>query len=222
MRRYGGGRCIGYRYTSAALTAALTAAMPQYPTHSHAPSPPSSCCTHTQVHKDVPRLLKGMLILGQDGGVIYKDDGTARPAEPITQVHACMRTPHTHTLLPSPLFFSSPPPHAPLLLPLSHLPQITALRKLMINLSTALDDPSITKLVEEQLPHYLNEDIGDVAGGLRHFLLESGVPEASLFVQVCMSHHSPQHTHPSSRPSTPLSLSYPHTLLPSPLHTHYR
>ena len=106
----------------------------------------------------------------------------------------------------------------------------------MINLSAALDHPSITKLVEEQLPHYLNEDIGDVAGGLRHFLLESGVPEASLFVQVCVSHHS-THTHPSSRPSTPLSLSYPlpspplpsppHLSyppppLPSPLHAHYR
>ena len=29
-----------------------------------------------------------------------------------------------------------------------------------------------------------SDTLGDVAGGLRHFLLESGVPEASLFVQV--------------------------------------
>jgi len=38
------------------------------------------------VHKDVPRLLKGMLVTGPDGEVVYKDDGSARPANPAAQV----------------------------------------------------------------------------------------------------------------------------------------
>lgn len=40
------------------------------------------------VHKDVPRLLKGMLVCETDGTELYRDDGTARPAEPATQVAA--------------------------------------------------------------------------------------------------------------------------------------
>ena len=152
-------------------------------------------------------------------------------------MHACApHTSHTHPSTPLSSLLTTTTTRIPPL-PLSHLPQITALRKLMINLSTALDDPSITKLVEEQLPHYLNEEIGDVACGLRHFLLESGVPEASLFVQVCLCltqhthtplrdppHPSPSHTLIPSPPFPPPPyLSYPHTLLPSlPTRTHYR
>lgn len=40
------------------------------------------------VHKDVPRLLKGMLITGPEGEVIYEDDGNAKPSNPPAQVAA--------------------------------------------------------------------------------------------------------------------------------------
>ena len=103
------------------------------------------------VHKDVPRLLRGLLVVGPDGKDLYHDDGSVRPAEPATV--------------------------------------IAAVRKLMLVLARALDGPSTVQVIEEQLSNYLPPDTGDVAGGLRHFLLESGVPESSLFIQCMKAIH---------------------------------
>lgn len=103
------------------------------------------------VHKDVPRLLKGMLVSVTDGTELYRDDGTARPAEPATQ--------------------------------------IAALRRLMLALARKLDGPQVVRCIEEKMPDFLSADTGDVAGGFRHFLLESGLPETSLFVQIFKAIH---------------------------------
>lgn len=103
------------------------------------------------VHKDVPRLLKGMVIVGPDGSELYHDDGTAKPADPPAQ--------------------------------------IAALRQVMVALARCLDGEPLVRSIEEQLPNFLTADTGDVAGGLRHFLLESGIPETSLFVQVIPAVH---------------------------------
>ena len=103
------------------------------------------------VHKDVPRLLKGMLVCTTDGTELYRDDGTVRAADPATQV--------------------------------------AALRRLMLALATKLDGPQVVRCVEEKLPAFLTGETGDVAGGLRHFLLESGFPETALFVQVLKAIH---------------------------------
>lgn len=40
------------------------------------------------VHKDVPRLLKGMVAALTDGTELYRDDGTAKPADPPSQIAA--------------------------------------------------------------------------------------------------------------------------------------
>lgn len=103
------------------------------------------------VHKDVPRLLKGMLICETSGDELYRDDGTARPSDPASQV--------------------------------------AALRDLMLSLAARLDGPAVVRIIEERLPDYLNPSIGDVAGSLRHFLLESGLPETALFVQIFKAIH---------------------------------
>lgn len=103
------------------------------------------------VHKDVPRLLKGLLVVGADGSEMYREDGSARPAEP-------------HTV-------------------------IAALRSLMLTLARHLDALSVVALIEEKLDVFLPPDTGDVAGGLRHFLLESGIPEHSLFVLIFKAVH---------------------------------
>ena len=103
------------------------------------------------VHKDVPRLLKGLLVVGADGSEMYREDGSARPAEP-------------HTV-------------------------IAALRSLMLTLARHLDALSVVALIEEKLDVFLPPNTGDVAGGLRHFLLESGIPEHSLFVLIFKAIH---------------------------------
>jgi hypothetical protein len=103
------------------------------------------------VHKDVPRLLKGMLVCGTDHTEIYRDDGSARPVDPVAHVDA--------------------------------------LRQLMVSLAAKLDGPAVVRLIEERLPDYLTEKNGDVAGALRHFLLESGLPETALFVQIFKAIH---------------------------------
>ena len=38
------------------------------------------------VHKDVPRLLKGLQVLGPDGETLFLDDGTAKPSDPAAQI----------------------------------------------------------------------------------------------------------------------------------------
>ena len=38
--------------------------------------------------------------------------------------------------------------------------------------------------MDKQLDTFMPPDLGDVAAGLRHFLLESGVKESSRFVQA--------------------------------------
>lgn len=103
------------------------------------------------VHKDVPRLLKGLVINGPDGSEIYRDDRGARPGDPSSQVGA--------------------------------------LAQLMCALARALDGESTVRFIEEALPQYLSPETGDVAAGLRHFLLESGLPESALFVQVLKAIH---------------------------------
>ena len=229
----------------AVCTHSSSANIPHPLTRSSTPSPPPPPA-HTQVHKDVPRLLKGMLILGQDGGRYIGMTAPHGRRSRITQVHACMRTgTHTHT----PLGTSHTLPCALLLLlTITHThppPTPTPCHRTDHRLKKAddqslhrLDDPSITKLVEEQLPHYLNEDIGDVAGGLRHFLLESrraGVVacscrsvcpiDAHTHIPLRAPLHSPL---PLSIPPSPPPLPCaPHlatlTLtLPPPTHTHTR
>ena len=99
----------------------------------------------------MPRLLKGLVVRGTDGSELYRDDGTARPADP-----------------PS---------------------QIAALRALMVTLAGALDGSATVRMIEQHLPTYLTAETGDVAGGLRHFLLESGIPEESRFIQVLKAIH---------------------------------
>ena len=70
----------------------------------HTP-PLSSCCrpsldylqiwrrplSQLPVHKDVPRLLKGMEVVGPQGQILYRDDGTARPSDPAAQIAAVSR-----------------------------------------------------------------------------------------------------------------------------------
>ena len=52
-------------------------------------------------------------------------------------------------------------------------------------LSRALDGGEHDAVISAQLPVFLPPATGDVAGQMRRFLLESGLPEASLTVQVC-------------------------------------
>ena len=47
----------------------------------------------------------------------------------------------------------------------------------------------VSALIDEKLPSFLPPETGDVAGQLRRFLLESGLPEASLSVQVLKCIH---------------------------------
>jgi len=103
------------------------------------------------VHKDVPRLLKGMLVTTYDGRELYRDDGTAKPSDPAKQVNA--------------------------------------LRSLMLALATELDPPAVPTIIEEKLPEYLHAQTGDVAEGLRSFLLESGMPEHAICVQILKCIH---------------------------------
>jgi len=103
------------------------------------------------VHKDVPRLLKGMLVTDAHGGAVYRDDGTARPANPEAQV--------------------------------------AAIRTLILGLAQQLDSADTVRLVEEKFADYFKADTGDVAASLRSFLLESGMPEEALAVQVLKCIH---------------------------------
>ena len=103
------------------------------------------------VHKDVPRLLKGLLVVGPDGAEIFREDGSVRPSEPRTI--------------------------------------IAAIRRLALTLARAVDTQSVVDLIESQFDTYVPQDTGDVAGALRHFLLESGVPEGALFVQIFKAIH---------------------------------
>ena len=54
-------------------------------------------------------------------------------------------------------------------------------------LSRALDGGEHDAVISAQLPVFLPPATGDVAGQMRRFLLESGLPETSLTVQVCVA-----------------------------------
>ena len=54
----------------------------------------------------------------------------------------------------------------------------------MVALARELDGPAMVETIERKLPEYLGGGTGDVASGLRHFLLEAGVPETALFVHL--------------------------------------
>ena len=43
------------------------------------------------VHKDVPRLLKGMVVCATDGTDVYRDDGSAKPSDPVAHIGALHR-----------------------------------------------------------------------------------------------------------------------------------
>ena len=54
-------------------------------------------------------------------------------------------------------------------------------------LSRALDGGEHDTVISAQLPVFLPPATGDVAGQMRRFLLESGLPETSLTVQVSVA-----------------------------------
>ena len=108
------------------------------------------------MHKDVPRLLKGMLVIGPQGERLYVDDGTAKPSDPPAQV-----TPKPNPN-PNPNANANPtpqPPTTPTLTPtptptLSVRPtpaQIAAIRSLLLALSRALDGEAATQHIEAVL-----------------------------------------------------------------------
>ena len=104
------------------------------------------------VHKDVPRLLKGLVVKGPDGADLYRDDGTAKP---------------------------------------SNIPaQIESIYKLFMGLARELDSAAVVTTIETKMrQEHLPADTGDVAGSLRRFLLESGLPENCLTVGVLKAVH---------------------------------
>ena len=82
----------------------------------------------------------------------------------------------------------------------------------MVVLATHLDGPQTVSHIQEKIGNYLHAGTGDVAGGLRYFLLESGLSETRLFVQVRLP-TSTLHPPPSTFP--PLSAACRHLLLPA-------
>ena len=54
------------------------------------------------MHKDVPRLLKGMLVIGPQGERLYVDDGTAKPSDPPAQATLTLTLTLTITLTLTP------------------------------------------------------------------------------------------------------------------------
>jgi len=103
------------------------------------------------VHKDVPRLLRGLVICKSSG-------------EELLMVGDVIKAMDTDA-------------------------QVETLRQLMVVLATHLDGPQTVSHIQEKLGDYLHAGTGDVAGGLRYFLLESGLSETRLFVQVLKAIH---------------------------------
>jgi len=105
------------------------------------------------VHKDVPRLLKGVVVLGPHGEDIFRPESGEAAARPS---------------------------------------QMDQLRSLFLGLSRALDSAAVVELVESRFGDFVpaaSSGSGDVAMQLRAFLLESGLPEEALSVQVLKCVH---------------------------------